>query len=86
MTAAGPCASRAMVAALHSGHVFPRSIMAGIADVARAIPRFVAVEVVEGLGAAFRQRTPIPVVGIKPVVDVPVESSGAMKPRTCPNE
>jgi hypothetical protein len=81
VTAAG-----AVVAALHSGHVFPRSIMAGNADVARAIPRFVAVEVVEGLGTAFRQRTPIPVAGIKPVVDVPIESSGAMKPGTRPDE
>jgi ribosomal protein L18E len=71
---------------LHSGHVLAAGIMAGIADMAHSISRLIPLEVAEGLGTPSRQRAPIAVMRIEPVVDVPIETSWTVEPGTRPNE
>jgi hypothetical protein len=56
--------------------------MAGVAYVASAIACFVAVEVVELLLSASRQRSVVPVMRVKAVVNVAVKSARTMEPGT----
>jgi len=54
--------------------------MSGVAGVALPIPRFVSLEVVEGLVSALRQRSMVTVVRVIAVVDVAVEAAMAVEP------
>src|SRR6202012_4328462 len=62
------------------------SIMAGVANVAPSIARFVAMEVIERFRAALRYRSVIAVMRIVAVIDVAVEAVRAMEQRACPEE
>jgi hypothetical protein len=55
--------------------------MASVAYVSSSISRLVSLEVVEALRPAFRQRSSVTVMRIKPVVDMSVKAVMAMKPR-----
>ena len=66
--------------------VFTARIVAGWADVAAAIARLVAVEVVKRFSAAFGQRSAIAVMRIEAVVDMAVEVAGAAEPVTSANK
>jgi hypothetical protein len=63
--------------------MFSACVMAGWAYVTSPISRLVAVEVVESLLAAPRQRTGITVVRVKAVVHVAVEAVPAVEPWAC---
>jgi hypothetical protein len=77
----------AMIAAAISGElVFTVRVMAGVACVASPIARLVAVEVVELLFAAARQRSAVTVMGIKPVVDMAVKAVRAVEPAASSNK
>ena len=67
-------------ASLESSAVFPAGFMAGIAYMALAIARFVSLEVLERLRAAARHGSGITVMRVIAVVDVAVESVGAVEP------
>jgi hypothetical protein len=62
------------------------SVMIGGTFVTLAIARLVSMKVVEWLLAALRQRSTVPVVRVKSVVDVTVEAMGTVKPWTCSYE
>ena len=66
--------------------VLTRSVMARVAYVASPIPRLIAVEVIEAHRAALRQRSSVPVVRIKAIINVAVETMRAMKPGTSPEK
>jgi hypothetical protein len=57
--------------------------MACLTYVASPISRLVCLKVVEGLGAARRERPNVTVMRIKAVVDMAVKASRAVKPRAC---
>jgi hypothetical protein len=65
-------ASASVIAALDSGLMLSGCRMVGGADVSLAIAGFVGLEVIEGLGATFRQRPVVAVMWIVTVVDVAV--------------
>jgi hypothetical protein len=76
-----------MPAAVISGEsVFVARVMTGVASVASPIARLVAMEVVELLLIARRQRSSVPAAGIVPVVDMAVEFVGAVEPATGADE
>ncbi len=62
--------------------MFSLRIMAGLAHVPSPIPRLVALEVVEALRPALRQRPNVTVMRIKAVVDMAEKAVRAVKPRT----
>jgi hypothetical protein len=62
--------------------MFPTAIVASSADVALPIPRLIRMEMVKRLGATFRQRAVVAIMGIVAVVDVSVEAVWAVKPWT----
>ena len=55
-------------------------------DIPTPIARFIALEVVELLRSASRQRPMIPIVRVKPVVDMTMETSRPMEPRPSAEE
>ena len=61
-------------------------VMTGIADVALAVARFIAVEVIEGAVAASREWSVIAVVRIVAVIHVAVEAVGPMEPGSSADE
>jgi len=76
-----------MIAAAISGElVLIVRVMTGVACVASPIARLVAMEVVELLFAAPRQRSSVPMVGIVAVVDMAVEFVGTVEPAASANE
>ena len=80
-------AAMGRAAAVVSGQsVLVAGIVAGIADVAASVARFVSMEVVEALCPAFRQRSNVAVMRIKAVVDVPIKARMAVKPGASSNE
>jgi len=77
----------AVAAAAISGEgVFIARVMTCVACVASPIACLVAMEMVELLFAAPRQRSSVPVVGIIPVVNMAVKAAWAMEPATSANE
>ncbi len=62
------------------------SVMARITNMPSAIPRLVAMEVIEGLFATSWERAVVAVMRIEAIVHVTVEAARAMKPRPCPQE
>lgn len=60
--------------------------MAAFDYVASAISRLICLEVVKALRPAFRQRSVVTVMRIKPIIDMPVKIVRAMKPRACSNK
>jgi hypothetical protein len=57
--------------------------MAGVAYVAPPISRFVSSEMIEALRPALGQRPSVTVMRVIAVIDVPVKSVMAVKPRAC---
>ena len=55
-------------------------------DIPTPIARFIALEVVELLRPTPRQRPMIAIMWVKPVVDMPMETSRPMEPRPSPKE
>ena len=74
------------VEALSSSKVLVACIVVGLPDVALAVARFVALEVIEGLCAAIRERSAVAVVGIVAVIDVAVEAMVTVEPRAGADE
>jgi hypothetical protein len=66
--------------------VFVACVVGSVAYMALAVASLIAVEVVEALFAASRQRSGIPVVGIIAVVHVAIEATVTVEPRTRPDE
>ncbi len=60
--------------------VFSLRFMSGISYIASPIPSLVSLEVVEAFRPAPRQRSRVPVMGIKAVVDMAVETVRTVKP------
>ena len=73
-------------ATISGERVFTPCFMASVAYVSSSISRLVALEVVEALCPALRQRPSITVMRIKPVVDMSVKAVTAMKPRARSNK
>jgi hypothetical protein len=73
-----------MATTLISGEgVFSVSFMGSMPSVTFPVPRLIGLEVVEALRPALRQRSSVPVMRIKPVIDMSVKAVRAVKPRTC---
>ena len=71
----------AMSAAAKAGEgVLTAAIVARVADVAAAVARFVALEMVERFCAARGQRSSVATAGVVATVDVAVETVAAMEP------
>jgi len=68
------------VAVVAGESVLTASVVIGWADVAAAVARLVAVEVVERFSATFGHRSVIAVTRIEAVVDMAVEVGGAVEP------
>jgi hypothetical protein len=83
---ASAIAAAGVTTALISGAVFVGGLVAGIAYVALWVVRFITLEVVEGLGTAFRHWTCVSVARIVAVVYVPVEAAVAVVPRAGADE
>ena len=66
--------------------MFASGVMAGLACMALTIPRFIALEVLEGLRSPPRHWAAIPVVRIVAVIHVAIEAARPMEPWTCPEE
>jgi hypothetical protein len=79
-------AAVASAAVVAGERVFTAGFMAGVADVAVAIARLIAAEVVELLIAACGVRSVIAVTRIETVIDVAVEVRGAVEPGTGSDE
>jgi hypothetical protein len=75
--------SSVATAAISGQSVLRLAFMGSFAYVASPISRLVCLEVVEALRPALRYRSSVTVMGIIPVVDMPVEAVRAMKPRAC---
>ena len=80
--AAGMAFAAGMASARKAGVMFPARVVIGGADVALSVTRFVAVEVVEGLGAALGERAGVSVMGVVAIVNVTVPAVGAVEPGT----
>jgi hypothetical protein len=66
--------------------MFMARIVASVAYVTLSVARLIAVEMVEPLLAASRQRSVVSVMGIETVVDVPMKAVVAVKPGARSNE
>jgi hypothetical protein len=80
VTATMGTASAAVIASLDSGLTFACWFVAGVAYVTLPVACFIAMEVLEGLGASFGHGAVVTVVRIVAVVDVAVEAAVAVKP------
>ena len=81
LSALGVLASVTAATAVESGQsVLAACIVASVPDIAAAVARFVAVEVVELLRSMFRQRTMVALTRVKAVVDMAVEAVRAVEP------
>jgi hypothetical protein len=79
-------ASSAVVSALDAGLMFAAGGVVRVANMALAVARFVAVEVVEGLIAMLRHWTNIAVAWVVPIVDVAIVAVAAVIPGTGSDE
>lgn len=70
------------VAVIAGQGVFAAAFMAGMADMAVGIARFVSMEVVERLFSAAWHRSMVAMAGIVAVINVTIESTRTMEPGT----
>jgi hypothetical protein len=94
--ARGPCASRAsgslarvtagVTPSAESGAVFPAAIVAGVADVASSIARFIGAKPGERPLAPSREGSGVTVMRIEAVIDMAVKTARAVEPGTCADE
>jgi hypothetical protein len=77
---------RSAVEALGSGEVLAAWVVASVADMTVSVTRFVAVEVVEGLGSALGHGAVVAVTGVVAIIDVAIEAVGAVEPRAGADE
>src|SRR5579875_2290217 len=68
------------------GNMLAARIMAGHADMASSVARFVAMKPIEWPFAALWERTSVSIMRIPAIIDVPVEAVGTVEPRTGANE
>ena len=76
----------AVAAALKSGAVFGRGLVACVAYVALSVSRLIPMEVAERLFSALRHRSCVAVMRIVAVIDVAVEAMRTMEPWAGSNE
>lgn len=79
-------ATSAALTADVSGSVLIVRLVARVADMALVVARFVAMEVVEGLFSALRERPCVSMVRIVAVIDVSVEAGPSVIPMTSADE
>lgn len=65
---------------------FMTGIVTWVAFMAASIARFVPLKVIERPVATLRQRPSIPVMGVPPIVDMPIEAMRPTEPGACADE
>ncbi len=84
--AAGMSASARVTSSLKAARVLIFRTVAGIPDMTLKVVSFVAMEVVEGLFIALRERSVVSVTGVIAVIDMTVEAARTVEPGACADE